>query len=73
MKDNEYKCDMCGGVFEKSWSDKEAAKELEDVWGGKFEPDDCGVVCDDCYKEFMQSPPPDAKVENCHFAQQKKV
>ena len=27
MKDNEYKCQLCGGIFEKAWSDEEAENE----------------------------------------------
>lgn len=67
MKDNKYQCSICKGVFETEWDGAEA--ELDAVWGGKFKKEDCGVVCDDCYRAFMKNAPPDAKVENCHFAQ----
>ena len=51
LKSNEYRCAVCKGVYEKGWSDEEAIEEL----GGNFpgiDIDDCGVVCDDCYKEM---------------------
>lgn len=69
MKDNEYECAMCGGVFEKGWTDEEAAKELSEVFIG-YTPDDSELVCDDCYRKFMEHAPQEVKVENCHFAQQ---
>jgi len=51
MKKNEYQCEHCKGIFIYGWSDKEAKKEAEDLWG-----DDIGenpaIVCDDCFK-FM--------------------
>lgn len=52
IKENEYKCRMCGVVFEKAWSDEEAAQELKDNFGNPS-IDDCDIVCDDCYKNFM--------------------
>ena len=44
-----YKCAMCGGVFEKGWTDEEAEQELQQNFQG-ITPDDCDIVCDDCYK-----------------------
>ena len=53
MKDNEYKCAMCGGVFEKGWTDEEAMEEYKENdfpdTGTPLE-----VICDDCYQEFMR-------------------
>lgn len=49
MSDNTYKCDVCGETYEKGLTDAEAAKQFESEFPG-FEPDDCGVVCDDCFK-----------------------
>ncbi len=51
MKDNEYKCDVCHGVFKKGWSDKKARKEEAKNFGGN-DPD-AGIVCDDCYKKMF--------------------
>lgn len=69
MKDNEYQCYMCKGVFEKGWSDEDAVKELDDVFKF-FTPEESELVCDDCYRKFMEHAPQGVAVENCHFAQQ---
>ena len=52
MKDNEYQCCVCDGVFEKGWTDDEAMEESEEVWGA-MPPDELEVVCDDCYNKMM--------------------
>ena len=49
MKPNEYRCAACKGVFEKGWSEDEAVAELGQAFPD-FEPGECEVVCDDCYK-----------------------
>ena len=54
MKDTEYKCYGCGGVFVKGWSDKEEAEECQRLWGIKPDNPAGAKVCDDCYKEFME-------------------
>jgi hypothetical protein len=45
-----FRCAMCGGVFEKTWSDNEALGEAI-IKGIKSEDiaDGC-LVCDDCYR-----------------------
>ena len=52
MKKNEYKCDMCKGVFKKGWSDEEQTKEMKDNFGDLPEKERA-TVCDDCYKNIM--------------------
>lgn len=54
MKLNEYKCEECGGVFEKGMTEEEARKEqVSNGWGDK--PDkEMAIVCDDCYQEIMK-------------------
>lgn len=47
-----FKCACCDGVFEKGWSDEEAKAELGETFEG-FEPEDCDLVCDDCFKEHF--------------------
>jgi hypothetical protein len=53
MKKNEFKCDQCGEVFNKAWTDEEAWAEAEPL---KDEIDKYGLVtvCDDCYKIIMR-------------------
>lgn len=49
LETGQYQCAVCGGVFNKTWSDDEAAAELSETFPG-YASDDCGIVCDDCYK-----------------------
>lgn len=53
IKPNEYKCDACGGVFERGWSNEDAKQEYKDKFGMEVREDD-GIVCDDCYKQMMR-------------------
>lgn len=52
MTDNTYECAICGGVFEKGWSDEEADTELRELFDGA-EPEECDLVCDVCFKREM--------------------
>ena len=51
MKENEYKCELCKGVFTKAWADEEAEveyrKNFETEYLANVERE---TVCDDCYK-----------------------
>lgn len=47
-----YKCAICGGVFDKDWSEEEALAQKEKVFPGKPLAE-CDLVCDDCYKMVM--------------------
>ena len=51
MKANEYKCSICKQVFEKGLTEEEAVKQLEEEFGSCWKPEDCSLICDDCYKE----------------------
>lgn len=51
MNSNEYKCCVCEGVFEKGWTDEEAKKEKDELFGD-VPLEDCCLVCDDCYKNM---------------------
>lgn len=50
-KGDTYTCAECGGTFTTDWSDEEALDELEDNFS--VPPEQCAVVCDDCYKLIM--------------------
>lgn len=55
MKDNEFKCAMCGGVFEKSLTDEEAFEEYKKNFPEEAaKSDEHDIVCDDCYKVIME-------------------
>jgi hypothetical protein len=43
-----YTCAMCGGTFEKGWSDEDAAAELEANCPG-MPREACAIICDDCF------------------------
>jgi len=49
---DEYTCAMCGGTFEKAWSDDEARAEFAEEFP-EASGDDAEVVCDDCYRQMM--------------------
>lgn len=56
-----YKCDMCQNTYEECWSDEEAEKEAEEIFGKKPKDWKCGrsIVCDDCFEKIHP-----LKVEN---------
>lgn len=47
----QFVCEICIGVFDKAWSDDEAAAELSEKFNGAT-PSESGVVCDDCYRQM---------------------
>ena len=49
-----YTCGRCGGTFEKTWSDEEALAEAESLWTPETMADEQAVICDDCFREFME-------------------
>ena len=51
VKENEFKCELCGNVYDKGWSDEEAKQEYFDNFDDT-NIDDCGMVCDDCYNKI---------------------
>lgn len=46
---SQFRCDVCGGVFEKGRQDEDAAAEARDRYGD-VPIEECGIVCDDCAK-----------------------
>lgn len=51
--EGEFRCERCGGVFPKAWTDEEAAAEAKAVWGAVPAPEEAATICDDCYREFL--------------------
>ena len=51
LKENEYQCEICMGIFEKGWSDEEAKQEALDIWG-EIPNEERGLVCDECFKKI---------------------
>jgi hypothetical protein len=52
MKTNQYQCAMCKGVFDEGWSDEEAMAETHQLFGKSFTPEECDVICDDCFNKI---------------------
>lgn len=46
---NQFTCALCHDTFDKGWSEEESQAELAETFPG-FKPDECDLVCDDCYK-----------------------
>jgi len=45
-----YRCAICGLTFESEWSDEEALAEKAANGWGEIPTEECGVVCDYCYR-----------------------
>lgn len=53
MKRDEYKCEMCKGVFTKAWTDAEAAIEYKENFKTECLANvETATVCDNCYKHM---------------------
>lgn len=46
-----FRCEACGGVFEKRRSDEEALAEYKAL-NPDFADYAVGIICEDCFKEF---------------------
>ena len=46
-----FVCDNCHNEYPKDWSDEEALVETSELYGDNV--GDLGVLCDDCYKDFL--------------------
>lgn len=53
MGDNEFRCESCGDVFEKSTPEPEALAELAQCFPGT-PVEECGLVCDDCWEKYYR-------------------
>ena len=64
LKKNEYQCAMCRKIYTKGWSDEEARRECEAVWGSQPEdiPGGFNQVCDDCWKEMNPKNPENERI-----------
>lgn len=51
----EFKCAVCKKTFTTAWSEEEAVQDLKENFGEIFEPKDCDVVCDDCFKGMFST------------------
>lgn len=53
LKSNEYRCAMCGEIFEEAWTMEEANEEYLKNFGKEPSEKDSSIVCDDCYNKIM--------------------
>jgi hypothetical protein len=51
LKTNEYRCYVCKNIYKKGWSDEEAIKEEELIFGLQHSEDDA-IVCDGCFHKL---------------------
>lgn len=70
MKENEYQCEHCGGIFEleEDWTEEMKWEEYDRNFPG--EPHETkAVVCDDCYKMMVATilPPGMDKKNLCRW------
>ena len=45
-----YKCALCRGEFENTWTDDEALAEMREAFGPDAASQPYEAVCDDCYR-----------------------
>ena len=46
-----FTCAICRGVFEKQIPEEKVLEELAEYFGD-VSPDDCELVCDDCWEKM---------------------
>jgi len=52
LGDTHYMCEMCGEINERGWTKEESLAEAKsNGFDPEENPDDYGIVCDDCYKK----------------------
>ncbi len=52
MKKNEFRCGHCSNIYEKDWTDEEAIKESNEMFGD-CNKNDLAIICDNCYKKLF--------------------
>lgn len=53
VKKNKYTCEACGIKFVSEWSNEEAEKEAESMWGKGIMKKNPALVCENCYQRLM--------------------
>jgi len=53
MMGESFTCARCGGIFQKARSDEEAMAEFEATFSKREMASGRAIVCDDCFKAFM--------------------
>ena len=47
----QYRCAMCGEIFDRTTPKEEALAELHEQFGEDVSVEDCDIVCDDCWEK----------------------
>lgn len=49
----QYRCELCSGTFDfcddAEWSQADAERESQSMWGKSVSEPDMAIVCDDCF------------------------
>ena len=53
MVGDKYQCAICGDVFYKKLTEDQEISQLEDEFGDGWLPEDCDIVCDDCFQKHF--------------------
>lgn len=55
LKPGEFRCECCGGMFEKEWTEEQALDEYRKIFGKlpKALYERKASLCDDCYRKVM--------------------
>ena len=48
-----YTCERCGGTYRSNRSEQATLDEARELFDGITVDDDTGVLCEDCWQEFM--------------------
>jgi len=54
MKKDEYKCEACGEVYNKGWSDEESDKEADAIWTKEERATPQSIICDYCFQRGIK-------------------
>ena len=47
----EFRCDTCGEIFHKKWSDEDALTELKHLFNVPVS--ECVLICEDCFHDIL--------------------
>jgi hypothetical protein len=61
MTNSQFRCDMCGGTFDKEWSKEEAETESLGLFG-PLSSNERAIVCDDCFAKVMARVTPESEI-----------
>ena len=54
MEKNEYKCEICNGIWIKDLTDEQCEEQFKKEFPNMERQENDGLVCDDCFKEMFK-------------------